>query len=297
MDKDVCAQAPSGFDAIFAAPGHSQLAGVLAAVLFTCIILLLSDRTSPPPITWARQNALLVMVSTFFGLLVVSFCFAVTMGETDCKRAQAATIGIAGLFAVSAVGAMYALSWLFDAYETGFKELSTVSGTIVFIVAAYVFAEMGITFIDFQDKYPRDLILKNTVLWIYIGVTVAAVFVLWLRWLHTESPENASAKRSAIAIIAYAACAVIIFSCLITPTVEDWRHDAAPWYAIAASIGSLVGVAVPIYFMLMTTPHRVKPTTRFDQIKVERRIIVVKLVKTYTEVERSPARTSPPEHP
>jgi hypothetical protein len=51
MDKEVCAQAPSGFDAIFAAAGHSQLAGVLAAVVFTAIILLLSDRTSPPPDT------------------------------------------------------------------------------------------------------------------------------------------------------------------------------------------------------------------------------------------------------
>ena len=137
MDKEVCAQAPSGFDAIFAAASHSQLAGVLAAVVFTAIILLLSDRTSPPPIPWSRQNALIVMVPTFVGLLVVSFCFAVTMGETECN-AQAATIGIAGLFAVPAVGAMYALSWLFDAYETGFRELSKISGTLVHIVAAYV---------------------------------------------------------------------------------------------------------------------------------------------------------------
>jgi|SRR5215212_9307409 hypothetical protein len=85
MDKEVFAQAPSGFDAIFAAASHSQLAGVLAAVVFTVIILLLSDRTSPPPIPWSRQNALIVMVPTFVGLLVVSFCFAVTMGETECK--------------------------------------------------------------------------------------------------------------------------------------------------------------------------------------------------------------------
>jgi hypothetical protein len=33
---------------------------------------------------------------------------------------------------------MYALSWLFDAYETGFRELSKISGTLVHIVAAYV---------------------------------------------------------------------------------------------------------------------------------------------------------------
>ena len=297
MGNHVCAMAPSGFNAALAAPGYSQLAGVLAAVIFTGIILILSDRTSPPPIPWSRQNALVVMVPTFFALLVVSFCFAVNMGETDCRRAQAATIGIAGLLAVSAVGAMYALSWLFDAYETGFKELSTISGTIVFIVAAFSFAEMGIIVIDFQDKYPRDLVLKNAMLWVYIGVTVLAVLLLWIRWLRTAlSPENASAKGSAIAITVYAVGAVVLFSCLITPTVDDWKRDAAPWYAVAASIANLVGVAVPIYFMLITTPHRAEPPARPVRINGKRRVIVIRSVTQYTEDEGSPARTSPPEH-
>jgi hypothetical protein len=158
---------------------------------------------------------------------------------------------------------------------------------------------MGMTVVDFQDKYPRDLILKNAMLWIYVGVTVLAVFVLWIRWLRRESLplENVSAKRSAIAITAYTFCAVVLFSCLITPTVDDWKHNAAPWYAIAASIASLVGVAVPIAFMLMSTPHRAEPPTGPDCRTGKRRIIVVRSVKQYTEIERSPARTSPPEHP
>jgi hypothetical protein len=107
MDKEVCAQAPSGFDAIFAAAGHSQLAGVLAAVVFTAIILLLSDRTSPPPIPWSRQNALIVMVPTFVGLLVVSFCFAVTMGETECSVALSPSLHIlSALLYFSAVSSL-----------------------------------------------------------------------------------------------------------------------------------------------------------------------------------------------
>jgi hypothetical protein len=227
------------------------------------------------------------------------------MGETDCKRAQAATIGIAGLFAVSAVGAMYALSWLFEAYETGFKDLSTISGTIVFIVAAYVFVEMGITIIDFQDKYPRDLIVNNTEIWVYVVVTGLAVVGLWIRWLRRGSPENASAKRSAIAIVAYAACAAVLFTCLITPTVEDWHKDAAPWYAIAAAIASLIGVAVPISFMLLTTPHRLEdpeeqsgavPHRNAPNGHKTERLSISQLIHIL-KPKRSPVRTSPPEHP
>jgi hypothetical protein len=157
---------------------------------------------------------------------------------------------------------------------------------------------MGIIVIDFQDKYPRDLILKNVTLWVYVGVTVLAVLLLWIRWLRTpSSPENASAKGSAIAITVYAVGAVVLFSCLITPTVDDWKGDVAPWYAIAASIANLVGVAVPIYFMLMTTPHRAEPPTRPERSNGKRGAIVVRSVTQYTEIERSPARTSPPEHP
>jgi hypothetical protein len=152
-----CVGHVSGFAAVAAAPGHSQLSGVMAAVVFTGMILLLSERTSDATVPGARHNALVIMVPTFFGLVISSFGFAVTMGEINCKRADAATISIAGLFAVCAVGMMYALALLFDAYERDSKTLSKISGSMVFIVSVMAFGQMGLTVVDFQDKYDKDL--------------------------------------------------------------------------------------------------------------------------------------------
>ena len=228
------------------------------------MILLLSERTSEPAIQTSRRNALVVMVPSFFGLLIVSFSFAVTMGEVNCKRAEAATISTAGLFAVSAVGTMYALVWLFHAYEKGFRALSTISGSVVFIVSAMVFTQMGLTVIDFQDKYAKDH-LHNSVIWIYIAVNVTAVLCLWLRWMIRKPPSKEhKSTSSAVAIIIYCLVAVPLFNIVIAFPVSDWNGEAAPWYAIFAAITSLVGISAPIYLMLFTTPHR-------DGVKSRRR--------------------------
>jgi hypothetical protein len=246
----------SGFDAILAAPGHSQLSGVLAAVVFTGMILLLSERTSDTAIQPSRRNALVVMMPTFFGLLIVSFSFAVTMGEINCKRAEAATISVAGLFAVSAVGTMYALAWLFNAYEKGFRALSTISGSIVFMLSAMVFTQMGLTVVDFQDKYEQDHV-SNIVIWIYTAAAVVGVIGLWIRWM-TRRPtaRERQSTNSAIAIIAYSIFALILFNTVIAFPVSNWDDKVAPWYALIAAIASLIGIAPPVYLMLITTPHR-----------------------------------------
>ena len=267
---DACIGDISGFLAIAAAPGHSQLSGVMAAVVFTGMILLLSDRTSDATVPSARRNALVMMVPTFFGLVIASFAFAVTMGETNCRRADAATISIAGLFAVSAVGMMYALAWLFDAYEKGFKTLTKLSGSMVFIISAMAFGQMGLTVVDFQDKYQNDLI-SNTLIWIYTGIAVVLIAAGWLRWFRRSSAKEGSSTGSAVAIVVYSLFAIPLFDLIVNVPVSKWNGAAAPVHADIAYIANLIGIAAPIYLMLRTTPHSIDDSIESDKPSKDKR--------------------------
>ena len=92
-----------GFNGLPSAAAYSQLAGVVAGVLFTGIVLLVSLRASAPQEVH-RSAALGIIVPTFFSMLVVSLLFAIEQGNRYVCAQTREALAAGSLLGVSGIG-------------------------------------------------------------------------------------------------------------------------------------------------------------------------------------------------
>src|SRR5262245_41756679 len=95
---------------IAAAPSQSQLAGLLASLVFAGIVLLLSIQSE----RGQRTNALLLFGAAFFTLGYDSFAYSAAAGEQDCARGWTTSLLAAGLLGLGTLSIFSAICWLID---------------------------------------------------------------------------------------------------------------------------------------------------------------------------------------
>lgn len=242
------------FDARLAATPHSTLTGVIAAVIFTGIVLVIRGNPKRRDIEHSRQNAVLNLLPSFMGMLITSFCFAVLAGEADCRRAEASTVPVGALFAISAVSMVYGLVWLLDGFRATAPALSSLARSLFHVTVALVVVQMTITVWDFQQKYGANWAI-GTLLLAYALAFIVYTGTRWFKGSKLEQREL-DARAPARAMLVSIVILVISFNVLISLETEGYQSPSAPWIVLLLVVFSLLWMAFPVVLMLRTVPLR-----------------------------------------
>jgi hypothetical protein len=240
-----CTSSPTGFDPVASAGSYSSLAVVLAGVLFTGVVLLITLR--PTAVAGNhRRTALEVMVPTFFTLLVTSFLFGVVAGEQVCRRADVEASSAGALLAISGVATFQAISWLLHSYEADNVRLSWIVTGTRFAVAAIGIAQLAVTSGDVRGQYrsSADGRIQFAVFIISAVIVFSTAFMAWFR--------RASLVR------AWLAAPTLLVVLLPNVAIFDLAANRSPSSWQGAAAGPLVTIGEPItlaVFLVATAVH------------------------------------------
>ena len=137
LERDLVACRLAGWDPIVSAGYLSQLAGVLAGLVFAGIIVLLTDRADRT----RRLRATMLLTSGLFAMIVASTLFALIAGIPACALASVLTAPVVGLLAVGFLAILGGIASLVDTYDSdGGAARVTNLGTYVVALVVVVFA-------------------------------------------------------------------------------------------------------------------------------------------------------------
>lgn len=260
-----CGLGESAFSPIDAAAPLSQLAGVLAAVIFTGMVLLVSNRSVR--MEAARRRALIAMIPTFLGLLFTSFCFAVIAGEGICLRASAESIAASGLFAQGATATFYSLSWMLAGFEES-GQLSDVAGSAVYVVAVLSVAQLAVTTLDLQQKI-ADNAMVALMIWGYVALGTVCYVLSWVSWYRARpAARRAVSRRMQIAVrthpirvsvaslAIYSVLSIFFFNFIAATTTSEWAQGNVPAITSWCAVAMMIGLLPATFAMLLTMPGR-----------------------------------------
>src|SRR6266540_5280205 len=139
------------------APTTSQVIGVLAALVFAAIILLLQVGSASDPVRHRYSvRALNTLVYVFFILMLSSFFFSVIAGSLINRVAFAEGIYAAALFATAAVGTFLSICWLFAAHRIGSEQLFLAKAiTVIVVVAAWTHTTLTLFYVVLAVERPQ----------------------------------------------------------------------------------------------------------------------------------------------
>lgn len=255
--SDTASAAPLSCDTldwspIGSAASHSQLAGVIAGLVFAAIIVIV-ERQGP---AGRHTEALTMFLAGFFTFALDSFLFAVVAGERTCVRAWTETMIGAGLLGYGAVSLFVGIAWLL--HERG------LGGTVPFrvtrvIVYALVFIEVAQLNATVRD-YLRDIRPPGHTGWLdalltvglVVGIAVIAAHALLAvrlrRW------TRRSAGVSAYVAIGYALACALAFGLLTVAGPGLWSAPAAPSVYVTVTLGSVVLPTLVVIIQLLALP-------------------------------------------
>src|SRR5258708_4476315 len=116
---------PSCWDITKAAASDSTLAGLLAVIAATIIVLVLqASKKSSADERKTRNTALSVLVSTFLSVLLASFVFGLLSGEMSSFRADVLLNLASPALVVGALQFLLSIGWLLTLYQANAETLN-----------------------------------------------------------------------------------------------------------------------------------------------------------------------------
>ncbi|MGR6318919.1 hypothetical protein Q2K19_31395 [Micromonospora soli] len=223
---------------------HSQLAGVLAGLVFAGIVVLLSDRNP----SRQKTRALVLFTGALLALALDSFIFGVIAGEQVCAKAWSETMPAAGLLGLGAVGIFGGISWLFNAHDDQNAHVTRLANFITYVVALVVAYHLQVTagsyLVDmraFGLNSPPSWLVRVVDLYAWLIVLIILLFPLFRRLT-----EKASLRRTPGDT---------------TKEADDRRLDSWAIRAAYLSVGWVIIVAAMSGILLSRTIDGWEPTT------------------------------------
>jgi hypothetical protein len=256
---------------ITAAASQSNISVILAGFVFAAMIVVLSVRAHS--LQREAAQALKLLFTAFFGLLVNSYLLGDITGEQTCPRAEtteALTGGSLGTFAVITI---VSLTWLVIAYQRHENDVLKILHGLVYVGSTFVvllLTTSAITYLN-VDLYGRSPIAVNILLYLTGGlaITIAAAWI-WLRrrrmnsYIAKNNPNISITTNRAVNNCVWAALSYLAVSSVATgveaalpPHMWD---PPAPWAVYLATGGSLVLPLIVLGFALGALA-RTKPMT------------------------------------
>jgi hypothetical protein len=237
---------------IASAGSHSQLAGVVAGLVFAGIVVILErqgpDRRSP--------EALTLFVAGFFTFALDAFFFGVVAGERTCPRAWTETMVAAGLLGFGSLSLFIGVSWLLYSLDRTGSTTFRVTRVIVYVLAFIVVAQLNATARDYlRDVRPPgqsrwlDAVLTGGLL---VITTLIVAHAFLGRRLGTWSSRNAT--LAAYLATAYVLICALSFGLLTVVETEYWTGGTKAAVFISATLVSVMLPTVVVIVHLLALP-------------------------------------------
>jgi hypothetical protein len=189
---------------IGSASSLSQLAGVVASLVFAGVVFLLQRRAPD-----GRQDqAIALLISGFLTFALVSFMFGVVAGEQTCPRAWTEYMVASGGLGIGTLGLFTSLVWLLHVHE----EANGLSFRVTTAIAYSLAATVGFLLVVTARAYLDD-VAGGGPHWLasLLNVYVAAVVILVVLHLIFQRRLRRSAQK-VVGVVAYVSVAYIVAS-------------------------------------------------------------------------------------
>jgi hypothetical protein len=201
---------------------------VVAGVLFTGIVLVVSIRGKSDSDEFHRVAALEVMMAALLAMLVSSFLFSASGGETICQRSSFGYATAGALFAAAGAATFQALAWMLMSFEPGNSGLSMIAGFARFLVCGLAIGHIYLTIDDLASWYPqsRSLDVSNSLFAIAGALILVGAVVFW--WTVDSSRHAPRSTIGAYVLLGTTAFAVGAYDVIASLHIDRWEADSAP---------------------------------------------------------------------
>jgi hypothetical protein len=253
------------------APLHSQLAGVLAGLVFAGIVVLFSERNPSPQ----RTRALVLLSGALLALALDSFIFGVVSGEQICAKAWTETMPAGGLLGLGALGIFGGICWLFNAYDDHYGRTTRLARVITYTVALIVGYHLQVAATSYLNAL-RASGVNTPPSWLVTVVNAYAVLIVLIilsygaaRWLSSRRGGRRTGRRSgagtgpdggtsrdrldqaamqaAYLSVFYVIVVAAMAGTLFSRTAGEWIPRTPTWVVVSATLLSL---AIPTLALL-----------------------------------------------
>ncbi|MEU8821198.1 hypothetical protein [Actinoplanes sp. NPDC048796] len=237
---------------------HSQLAAVIAGFLFAGVVFLLGRRRPPQNDSYPY----VLMLPSFFVLLLDSFFFSVISGEQSCNRAWTETMIAAGLLGTGSLGVFGGLCWLIYNSRRGEREPLRIMLVTCHIIAVVVLTHLQVTtsyYLDdiFRPGDPPFWLSATT--WV---VTGAIACLLVCASLARRLPRRKSplVHAAAYCSLFYGVICSVAFALLGGRPKSSWEPTPG-WIAMTAVLLALTTAGIAVASQVAALPTRKEAQT------------------------------------
>lgn len=266
-----------------AAPLNSQLAGVLAGLVFAGMIVLISVQPEPSVLPSGiepgrRTEALVLLVGSFLALLMASFLYGVASGDTVCARGRTMILSAGGLLGLGVLSMFGGLCWLIDQYDHESRRATRVTLFATYFVGFIVIFYLSATVRSYVDDVGAELPgkppawLPTVINYYYLPVLEGITVLLLLRSLVRQYIRRPRTETSEITVVVTAyvyVVGVMIAGVVAVQTTQ--LHPDRPitlGYFTFATLTSIGAPALALVMQLLALPTgrsvRVAPDRRGD---------------------------------
>lgn len=249
--------AESGFSIVSAASAYSGLAGVLAGVLFTGIVLLVGLPTPPDPQrNQARKSALEMMTPALLVALVASLLFGEVGGEDVCRRGEIEACAAGALLGVAAVATFQAIGWMLASVETSSTQFPAIAAVVGWSVGLVGVCLLAITADDASQEYRRVGAKTTALIWVFAAVGLGLVVTIAVMWWFRVGPVFSVPWVSTAALIGPMIIGIGVFVVVGLSLPSQWTGPT-PRPVVASSIGALfIAYLLALGAHLLAAPRR-----------------------------------------
>ncbi|MEN3614802.1 hypothetical protein AAH979_35365 [Plantactinospora sp. ZYX-F-223] len=232
------------------AGAHSQLAGVVAGLVFAGIVMLIDRETPRRP----SAKALTMFIAGLVTFALDSFFFGVIAGERTCPRAWTQTTVAAGMLGVGSLTLFTGLAWLI-AGRSEFESPLRLIRVTAYGLSLVIVGQLAVTAHD----YLRDVRPEGMYPWLDWLVRAWSALVALVVVGHAFAPRlrygaHRAVTHAAYLGIAYVLSCAVIFGLLTTVDRSYWADGVSPGVFIAAALLSVMLPGIVVVVQLMAFP-------------------------------------------
>lgn len=277
---------------------HSQLAAVIAGFLFAGIVFLLGRRRPSAHDSYPY----VLMLPSFFVLLLDSFFFSAISGEQSCNRAWTETMIAAGLLGTGSLGVFAGLSWVIYNSRRGEREPLRIVLVISRVIAIIILTHLQVTTVF----YLRDIYSPNQppgwlaiATWLITGGVVGLLICASLLRRRRQAGSTA-VHAAAYCSLFYGVVCSVAFAILGGRPKAEWEPTPT-WITVTAVLIALTTAGVATTAQVAALPSANGAKQELASVRTTVLAPRSPLPASGTTVAPEPAQTvpttTPPGHP
>ncbi len=261
---------PYDWDPLTSAPLNSQLAGVLAGLVFAGIVVLISVQPEPSRLPSGaepgrRTEALVLLVGSFLALLMAAFLFGIASGDSVCARGRTLVLSAGGLLGLGVLSMFGGLCWLIDQYDHESRRATRVTLFATYFTGFIVIFYLSATVGDYVRDVGRQLPggppgwLPTFIGYYYLPVLEGITVVLLLRSLVRQYLRRPRTETSELTVLVTAYVYVLGVAIAGVLAVQTAKFDSGRpitlgyfTFATLTAIGAPAAALVMQLFALPT---------------------------------------------